>query len=257
MDLTLCFSSASQYKNQSQIARVITEKWVTDNIFCPRCGAEHIEHLANNRPVADFLCPKCSQIYELKSKSGFLGHEIADGSYQSMIKRIESDSSPDFFFMTYQKSTYTVKNFLIIPKHYFSPSIIKQRKPLASTARRAGWVGCNIDLSAIPSDGRIFIVKDGTEENKENVLKRLRKTAFLESTNTVSRGWLLDVMLCMDKLNKASFTLSEMYYFEKQLGAQHPDNKNVRAKIRQQLQMLRDKGYIEFCGKGVYRKLGE
>jgi len=33
----------------------------------------------------------------------------------------------------------------------------------------------------------------------------------------------------------------------------HPENRHVRDKIRQQLQVLRDKGLVEFLGRGEYR----
>lgn len=34
----------------------------------------------------------------------------------------------------------------------------------------------------------------------------------------------------------------------------HMNNYNIEAKIRQQLQILRDKGFIEFSGRGHYKK---
>jgi len=34
----------------------------------------------------------------------------------------------------------------------------------------------------------------------------------------------------------------------------YPNNRNVAAKLRQQLQRLRDMGLIEFLGNGVYRR---
>ena len=46
-----------------------------------------------------------------------------------------------------------------------------------------------------------------------------------------------------------------MYSFIDELEKKHPDNHNVAAKIRQQLQYLRDKGFIEFLGSGKYRKI--
>lgn len=49
-----------------------------------------------------------------------------------------------------------------------------------------------------------------------------------------------------------TFTLANIYAFENELSAKHPDNQNVRAKIRQQLQVLRDLGLIEFLGSGEY-----
>jgi type II restriction enzyme len=39
------------------------------------------------------------------------------------------------------------------------------------------------------------------------------------------------------------------------LSGKHPDNRNIKDKIRQQLQYLRDLGLIEFKERGVYRKL--
>jgi len=67
------------------------------------------------------------------------------------------------------------------------------------------------------------------------------------------KGWVLDVMKCVDKINKPEFTLQEIYNFENILGEKHPDNKHVKDKIRQQLQFLRDKEYLKFLGNGKYR----
>jgi type II restriction enzyme len=46
-----------------------------------------------------------------------------------------------------------------------------------------------------------------------------------------------------------------MYKFENLLQIKHPANNNIKPKIRQQLQILRDKGFIEFLGNGKYRKV--
>ncbi|MFN9928569.1 MAG: hypothetical protein ACK53I_16700 [Phenylobacterium sp.] len=40
---------------------------------------------------------------------------------------------------------------------------------------------------------------------------------------------------------------------EARLQAAYPGNNNVRPKIRQQLQVLRDAGWLIFLGKGAYR----
>jgi len=45
-----------------------------------------------------------------------------------------------------------------------------------------------------------------------------------------------------------------MYAFENELKVKHPENNFVKDKIRQQLQNLRDKGFIEFITPGHYRK---
>jgi len=55
-----------QYKSNSQKARVMTEFWTWENIFCPNCG-EKLFRYDNNKPVADFYCETCKEDYELKS----------------------------------------------------------------------------------------------------------------------------------------------------------------------------------------------
>ncbi|MCI9138110.1 MAG: hypothetical protein HFH48_11245 [Lachnospiraceae bacterium] len=45
-----------------------------------------------------------------------------------------------------------------------------------------------------------------------------------------------------------------MYLYIEILQEKHKNNHNIEAKIRQQLQILRDKGFIEFLGRGHYRK---
>ncbi|MGN1347846.1 MAG: hypothetical protein ACI4VI_02775 [Acutalibacteraceae bacterium] len=46
-----------------------------------------------------------------------------------------------------------------------------------------------------------------------------------------------------------------MYSFESELKIKHPKNNNIKPKIRQQLQFLRDRGFIEFLGNGKYEKI--
>ncbi|CAM4138862.1 DpnI domain-containing protein [Psychrobacter arenosus] len=204
-------------------------------------------------PVADFYCQGCAEQYELKSKKAQLSQIINDGAYATMLARINSDNNPNFFFLTYSKE-WQVNNFLIIPKHFFTADIIVKRPPLAPTARRAGWVGCNIDLRQVPESGKVFLVKQQQVLAPEQVKAQFAKTKFLREQNLQARGWTLDVMKCVDQLPNR-FSLAEAYSFSDLLKTKHPDNNNIQAKIRQQLQVLRDRGFIEFLGRGQYEKL--
>ncbi len=255
MNLTMDAEIAKDYNSNSQKIRVITENWVNHNLFCPYCGNSYISHFENNRPVADFYCPYCSEDYELKSKNGVITNKINDGAYATMIERIKSVNNPNFFFMHYNASDLRVKNFIMVPKHFFSPDIIERRKPLADTARRAGWVGCNIVLKQIPEEGRIFIVKDEIEQPVESVIHKIKRTDFIGQYKLDARGWILDVLNCVNKIPYNDFTLEQMYEYADYLAVKHPDNHHVKDKIRQQLQVLRDKGIIEFNGRGHYRKV--
>ena len=255
MNLTFDTSIIENYHSGSQMARVLTENWVKENMYCPRCGNLHIKHFENNRPVADFFCPSCNNEYELKSKEGALGHKINDGAYSTMIERITSNDNPDFFFMSYSKQELKVRDFVLIPKHFFVPDIIEIREPLAPTARRAGWIGCNILIDQIPKQGRIDIISNGEIANIDYVVNKVNRSNQLETKDISARGWLIDVLNCVNKITSQLFTLEEMYRFENVLHIKHPQNNNIKPKIRQQLQFLRDKGFIEFLGNGRYRKI--
>lgn len=255
MNLNLDINIIEQYHSNSQIARVLTEQWIKENMYCPHCGNAYINQFENNRPVADFYCPFCKNQYELKSKCGALGNKINDGAYETMINRITGNNNPDFFFMSYSKTDYIVKNLIFIPKHFFVPHIIEKRKPLAQTAKRAGWVGCNIVIGNIPEQGRIAIISNGIIANTESVIQKVNISNRLKIYDIHSRGWIMDILNCVNKLPAIEFTLNDMYSFECVLQNKHPDNHNIRPKIRQQLQILRDRGIIEFLGNGKYRKI--
>lgn len=256
-NMNLYFNTAlsASYHGKTQIARVLTESWVAENMYCPRCGHLHILHFPNNRPVADFFCPKCKNEYELKSKAGPIDKKINDGAYASMIERITSYKNPDFLFMNYSKENQSVKDLIFIPKHFFVPDIIERRKPLANSARRAGWIGCNILLDKVPIQGRIHIVKNGTPIDKDSVIQKVASSQLLKFDNIRTRGWVFDVLNCINQIPTESFSLSEIYSFADNLSAKHPQNNNIEAKIRQQLQALRDLGFISFLGRGKYKKL--
>lgn len=253
MKLNLSVDVAANYSSSSQRIRVMTEYWVNRSVFCPNCG-NRLRQFDNNSPVADFFCEICFEEYELKSKNGEIGKKVVDGAYATMIERLNSDNNPNFFFLSYDKSTFAIRNFLTIPKYFFVPDIIERRKALSVTARRAGWVGCNIVMSNVPEFGKIFYVQNGVAISKNKVLDRWDQTEFVKDTRDYeAKGWILDVLLCVERIKKEEFTLDEVYGFEGYLQAKHPLNNNVKPKIRQQLQFLRDRGLIEFVGRGRYR----
>jgi type II restriction enzyme len=252
MDLNLYNTSIDKYKSNSQKIRVLTEQWVEEYIFCPSCG-NNIENYKNNKPVADFYCSTCLEDFELKSKNGkSLGKTIADGAYDTMISRITSDTSPNFFFLNYDKSNYDIINFVATPNYMFIPEmIIKRNKGIPN---RPNYLMCNIDISNIPMSGKIFYIKNGQNQSKNKVLDDWHKISFFKQTQNIkAKGWLLDIVKCIEKLDKNTFLLSDLYQFENFLRIKHPENNNIQAKIRQQLQILRDKEYLKFESRGKYK----
>jgi type II restriction enzyme len=254
MELTFQLTLAAGYKGTTQKIRVLSEQWVSDQVYCPNCGNRDITRYKNNSPVADFYCSACHEDYELKGHGGTLGSRIVNGAYRTMMERLISRNNPNLMMLGYDHRSLEIRNLLVIPKHFFIPAIIEQRKPLSPTARRAGWVGCNIRLSEVPDAGRIFLIKDGVVEVAQDVLNRWRQTLFLRDQFDVNmKGWLLSVMKVIDRIRLETFSLDDVYAFQSELSLVYPQNRHIRPKIRQQLQVLRDKGYLIFLGNGFYR----
>ena len=87
--------------------------------------------------------------------------------------------------------------------------------------------------------------KDIAKRNK------LRKTIVALKRESSKHNWLTDVLKCAEK-EMSTFTLHDMYNHENDLKKLHPFNNNIKAKIRQQLQCLRDLDIIRFEKPGVY-----
>lgn len=257
METSFNVQLANGYHSKSQIARILTENWTGTHMYCPVCGWPTISKFPNNQAVADFYCPHCNNQFEQKSKNGAFGNKIADGAYGTFIQRISSNDNPDFFLMSYSLEKMRVEDMFFVPKYFFVPEIVEKRKPLAETAKRAGWIGCNILLDKIPAQGRIAIVKNGVALDKEHVLSQVKWSQKVKTQNMEARGWLMDILHCVNAIDSTFFTIDMVYAFEEELILKHPDNHNIRAKIRQQLQQLRNRGIILFLGNGQYQKISK
>lgn len=245
------------YSSGSQSARVWTERWVRASAYCPNCGSPAMSAFPNNSPVADFFCTQCREEYELKSKRNTFGTKVEDGAYGTKCERLAANNNPNLFLLNYDLDKLSVTNLLVVPKHFFVQALIEKRRPLGPTARRAGWIGSRILLNQIPESGKIYIVRAGQIEPKESVLSRWKQTLFLRDQTQEGRGWLIEVMKCIESLGRRDFQIDDVYAFEDHLSRIYPGNQNVRPKIRQQLQFLRDRGYLEFMSRGYYRLRSE
>lgn len=244
---------ATTYKSGSQRARVVTEFWGEHNLYCPNCSSPKLTRLTANTKASDFCCPACGFWYQLKGQQSRIGNSVTDGAYEAMMAAIRKDETPNFYFMQYDLATWAVRNLLLIPRFAFPPSAIIKRKPLSETARRAGWVGCNIALNRIPPDARIAVVAERQILPETEVRAQFHKVKPLEGLSIKQRGWTLDVLNIVRRLGKPEFRNEDVYAFASELEKMHPDNRHVREKIRQQLQVLRDTGFLEHLGSGEWR----
>jgi len=253
VDLHLPTTGLDHYKSASQRARVGTESWGATNFFCPACESPRLNVAPGNTVAVDYFCPSCESPFQLKSQSKPLGSRIVDAAYSQMKCAILEDRTPNLFVLHYDLGTWAVRTVLLVPHFAFALSALERRRPLAPTARRAGWVGCNILLDKIPVHARISVVSEGTPITPREVRSSYNRLRPLEKLQVEKRGWTLDVLQVVQSLGKLEFTLADVYAHADALARLHPKNAHVRDKIRQQLQVLRDLALLDFLGLGSYR----
>lgn len=252
MNLRLPVHLARDYKSPAQRTRVITEAWGVENLYCVNCDASRLEAFRASNPASDFWCKTCNARFQLKCQGRPFTTRIQDAAYSAMLDAIARDETPNLFALHYEPDDWRVATLLLIPRFAFSASAIIPRKPLRPGTRRSGWVGCYISLADVPPDARISMVKNGQVIPPREVRRTYRRLKPLAQLESQRRGWTLDVWNIVQGFGKQRFSLSEVYAFENRLSELHPGNQHIRAKIRQQLQILRDLGFVRFHGGGVY-----
>jgi type II restriction enzyme len=247
---------------------VVTESWGEHNLYCPNCSSAKLNRLAHNTHASDFSCPECRFWFQLKGQKTPIRGSITDGAYDSMMRAIRTDAAPSYYFMHYDLQTWTIRNLLLVPHFAFPPSAIVKRKPLSATARRAGWVGCNFALDRIPVDARIEVVSTHPSSAPtttviappHEVREKFRRIKPFKDLSVTQRGWTLDVLNIVRRIaeskrrsnNTPIITNTDVYLYEHELAKLHPDNRHVKDKIRQQLQVLRDLRILSQPERGTW-----
>jgi type II restriction enzyme len=230
---------------------VDSESWMSQHGFCPACG-DALFQTPNNTRALDFLCLRCDAPFELKSTSRRFGSVIPDGAYESMVGEIRRGRAPNLFLLQYV-FPFSPVDLVLLPRHFLVEPIVIKRRPLSASARRAGWVGCNLDLRLLPRTAFVQYIADGTHLAKARILEEWSKSSAIATiTSSDQRGWVTVILSLVDRVDKTKFSLADIYAFEPLLAQLFPANKNIRAKIRQQLQVLRDLGQLKFLGSGIY-----
>ena len=197
---------AAAYTSGAQRARVVTEAWARSQLYCANCDSSSLgETPANNRAI-DFVCPRCHAPFQLKAKSSSLGETVTDGAYTAMLAAIREDRTPNLLLMRYALPSWEVRDLLLIPSFMFPESAVIKRKPLAATARRAGWVGCNIDLRRIAPEARIPIIAGSSPTEPAQVRARYDQLKPIREIKTAQRGWTLDVASAKRSSRTKTFT---------------------------------------------------
>lgn len=172
-----------------------------------------------------------------------------------MLQTLRDGRAPNLLLLEYDRAGSRVRRLEAVHKSFLTEAaIVPRRAPLSRSARRAGWLGCSIDLRRLPSASRVPIVSDGYVYPENEVHSLWSKYSFMVSLRSQARSWISDTLSCVERLGPGvTFTLPAMYAFEPELHARHPENRHIRDKLRQQLQILVRRRLVTRVSPGVYR----
>ncbi|HKW30820.1 MAG TPA: DpnI domain-containing protein [Verrucomicrobiae bacterium] len=141
-------------------------------------------------------------------------------------------------------------------------------RTITSPPRRTGVA----PVSILKFSGRNSEVRDRRDAcptviiPPEEVREQFKRVKPLKEIPVNQRGWTLDVLNIVRRLSltrpaghplpsdgRGTFTTSDAYAFTRELEELHPDNKHIKDKIRQQLQVLRDAGLLLHIGRGEWK----
>jgi type II restriction enzyme len=256
MNLNCNLSLGDRLKRNTQRARVITEAWFGSEAYCLNCNSEKLCPTTAGTIARDFVCPVCSQPYELKSAAKAHTRIVQDGGFDSMMRRVRAQEAPALMLMHYSPE-WCVQGLIAIHPVFLTSAVVRKRaKPhIRPRSRKEYWM-CDLDLTVIPPDGKIVIVDGEVARSECDTRREFRESKRFAEIPVANRGWTALVLAAVRKIGKTEFSLDDVYAHEEAMHAVYPTNSHVRPKIRQQMQVLRDLGYIEFLSKrGEYRVL--
>lgn len=245
----------AHHTSNTQRVRKISEGWFLAEGYCLNCNSPRVERTRASTEFRDFECPACGQGYELKSATRAHTSIVQDGGYNSMMRQVRAESVSALLLMPYD-ANWCVKRLLAVHPVFLTPAVVRKRpKPhLRPGTGKPYWM-CDLNLTVIPPDGKISVVQDAAPVDEAVVRAAYANSKRFADVPLERRGWAGLVLGAVRKIGKQEFTLHEVYAHEEAMRAAYPENSHVRPKIRQQLQVLRDLGYIEFLSRGEYRVL--
>src|SRR5947209_5462760 len=97
------------YTSRSQKARVVTEAWVEDNMFCPACDRDSLPRMPRGYPLIDFRCANCDEGFQLKAQDHPFGRRVLDSAWPVMHEAVSAGIAPGFMFMEYNGQSWAVQ----------------------------------------------------------------------------------------------------------------------------------------------------
>jgi type II restriction enzyme len=156
--LTDTCKQIKEEKKWTSLSRIIGEA-VEDCIItipCPICNETALIKYKTNEKSKDIYCEKCSCQIQIKAakytKHRQTSLKLLGAEYNTTCTSIR-DNNVHYLVLLYSLigDTYTVNDIYFIDRADINESCIIPRKPLSSTAKRAGWQGCILVFNTFKS----------------------------------------------------------------------------------------------------------
>jgi type II restriction enzyme len=144
-------------KKWSSVSRIVGEA-VEDCIItlpCPVCHATALKKYTANQKSKDVFCEGCTAELQIKgTKQGVKGNKLTllGAEYRTTCASVR-ENMVHYLIVRYavHNDDYIVHDIYFIDRADINEGCIYPRKPLSSTARRAGWQGCTLVFSVFRS----------------------------------------------------------------------------------------------------------
>ncbi len=148
-----------------------------------------------------------------------------------MVGAIRASRAPNLFLLQYSLP-FTALDLVLLPRHFLVEPIVIKRRPLSAGARRAGWIGCNLDLKLLPRSAFVQYVTGGAVESKRTVMESWAAVAAIAQVSSADRrGWLTVTLALIDRIGRQEFSLGDVYSYEPLLARLFPGNRNIRPDV--------------------------
>jgi type II restriction enzyme len=145
-------------KKWTSVSRIVGEA-IEDCIItipCPKCNEKSLIKYKTNEKSKDVKCEKCSCEIQIKAtKNNKKEHtflKLLGAEYNTTCLSIK-ENIVNYLVLIYSviNNIYTVNNIYFIDSVDINEHCIIPRKPLSSTAKRAGWQGCMLVFNKFKS----------------------------------------------------------------------------------------------------------
>jgi len=248
--------ASSPLESPRALARVRTTAWVQRALYCPQCGQLRLEPTREGTPFRDFVCRGCREPFELKASREPHPRRVPGGSLAQYREALDRGTAPNLLLLTYDPDTATVRDLVAVNRLLISPlAVVGRPRPLARASRTPYYL-CDLDLSGVPESGKVPYLRSAHERPKRFVLDSWNRFRFLREPGPVDApDWIRDLLALIARFPHPEFTLGELYDHEAELARLHPKNRHIRAKIRQQLQILVRRRILRRAAPGVYESI--